>query len=61
MQRTKFLSAKSPALVKMEIKPSQMEYKKYLKVLAQITNFKWESSKAEVVNLFNQYRYHNNS
>ena len=28
MQLNKFLSAKSPALVKMEIKPSQMEYKK---------------------------------
>ena len=59
MHLTKVLLAKSPTLVKMEIKPSLMEYKKSLKVIAQIINFQRESSKEEVVNLVDQYRYHN--
>ena len=51
MQLSKVLLEKSPTLVKMEVKPSQMEYKKSLKEQAEITNFQRESSKAEVVNL----------
>uniref|UniRef100_M1DX39 F-box/FBD/LRR-repeat protein n=1 Tax=Solanum tuberosum TaxID=4113 RepID=M1DX39_SOLTU len=51
MQLIKVLLAKSPALVKMEIKPRQMETKKSLKLLVEITKFQRASSKAEVVYL----------
>ncbi|TMX02667.1 hypothetical protein EJD97_020541 [Solanum chilense] len=51
MQLIKVLLANSPALVKLEIKPSQMETDKSLKVLAEITKFQQTSSKAEVVYL----------
>ncbi|KAK6788581.1 hypothetical protein RDI58_012379 [Solanum bulbocastanum] len=51
MQLIRVLLAKSPALVKMEIKPRQMETNKSLKVLVEITKFQRASSKAEVVYL----------
>ncbi|XP_027774858.1 uncharacterized protein LOC114078361 [Solanum pennellii] len=49
MQLIKVLLAKSPSLVKMVIKPRQMETNKSLNVLAEITKFQRQSSKAEVV------------
>ncbi|XP_060214953.1 F-box/FBD/LRR-repeat protein At1g13570-like [Lycium barbarum] len=49
MQLIKVLLAKSPALVRMLIKPRRMKDKKSLKVLAEITNFPRASSKAHVV------------
>ncbi|XP_027772977.1 uncharacterized protein LOC114077328 [Solanum pennellii] len=51
MQLIKVLLAKSPALVKMVIKPPQMETNKSLDVLAEITKFQRASSKVEVVYL----------
>ncbi|KAF3678301.1 putative F-box/FBD/LRR-repeat protein-like [Capsicum annuum] len=48
MQLIKVLLAKSPALVKMVIEPQSMEDKKSLKVLEEITNFQWASSKAQL-------------
>ncbi|XP_015075264.1 F-box/FBD/LRR-repeat protein At1g13570-like [Solanum pennellii] len=51
MQLIKVLLAKSPALVKMVIKPRQMETNKSLNVLAEITKFQRASSKVEVVYL----------
>ena len=51
MQLIKVLLAKSPALVKMVIKPCQMETKKSLNILAEITKFQQASSKVEVVYL----------
>ena len=48
MQLIKVLLAKSLALVKMVIKPRQMETNKSLNVLAKITKFQQASSKAEV-------------
>ncbi|TMW83555.1 hypothetical protein EJD97_001361, partial [Solanum chilense] len=51
MQLIKVLLAKSPALVKMVIKPRQMETNKSLNVLAEITKFQWASSKAELMYL----------
>ncbi|XP_069152839.1 uncharacterized protein [Solanum lycopersicum] len=61
MQLIKVLLEKSPALAKMVIKPRQMETNKSLNVLAEITKFQRASSKAEVVYLFDYYRYHNSS
>ncbi|KAJ8570078.1 hypothetical protein K7X08_006655 [Anisodus acutangulus] len=49
MQLIMVLLAKSPALVRMVIKPCGMEDKKSLKVLAEITSFQRTSSKAQVV------------
>ncbi|XP_060215832.1 uncharacterized protein LOC132642822 [Lycium barbarum] len=49
MQLIKVLLAKSPALVRMVIRPCEMENKKSLKVLAEITKFQRASSKAQVV------------
>ncbi|XP_060214585.1 F-box/FBD/LRR-repeat protein At1g13570-like isoform X1 [Lycium barbarum] len=49
MQLIKVLLAKSPALVRMLIKPCRMEDRKSLKVVAEITNFPRASSKAQVV------------
>ena len=49
MQLIKVLLAKSPALVKMVIKPRQMETNKSLNVLAEITKFQLASSKVEYV------------
>ena len=51
MQLIKVLLAKSLALVKMVIKPRQMETNKSLNVLAEITKFQQASSKVEVVYL----------
>ncbi|XP_015072617.1 uncharacterized protein LOC107016769 [Solanum pennellii] len=51
IQLIKDLLAKSPALVKMVIKPRQMESNNSLNVLAEITKFQRASSKAEVVYL----------
>ncbi|XP_015072652.1 F-box/FBD/LRR-repeat protein At1g13570-like [Solanum pennellii] len=51
MHLIKVLLAKSPALVKMVIKPHQMETNKSLNVLAEIKKFQRASSKAEVVYL----------
>ena len=51
MQLIKVLLAKSPTLVKMVIKPRQMETNKSLNVLAGITKFQRAFSKAEVVYL----------
>ena len=51
MQLIKVLLAKSPALVKMVIKPRQMETNKSLNVLAEITKFQRASSKVEVMYL----------
>ena len=51
MQLIKVLLAKSPALVKMVIKPRQMETNKSLNVLAEIKKFQQASSIAEVVYL----------
>ena len=51
MQLIKVLLAKSPPMVKMVIKPRQMETNKSLNVLAGITKFQRASSKAEVVYL----------
>ncbi|PHT33507.1 hypothetical protein CQW23_25307 [Capsicum baccatum] len=48
IQLIKVLLAKSPALVKMVIEPRSMEDKKSLKVLEEITNFQWASSKAQL-------------
>ena len=61
MQLIKVLLANSPALVKMVIKPRQMETNKSLNVLAEITNFLWSSSRVEVLYLVDQYRYDNPS
>ncbi|TMW81811.1 hypothetical protein EJD97_007763 [Solanum chilense] len=47
----KVLLAKSPALLKIVIKPRQMETNNSLKVLKEITKFQRASSKAEVVYL----------
>ncbi|XP_060214160.1 F-box/FBD/LRR-repeat protein At1g13570-like [Lycium barbarum] len=49
MQLIKVLLAKSPALIRMVIKPCGMEDKKSFKILAEITKFQRASSKAEVV------------
>ena len=51
MQLIKVLLAKSPTLVKMVIKPRQMETNKSLNVLAEITKFQRASTKVEVVYL----------
>ena len=51
MQLVKVLLANSPALVKIVIKPRQMETNKSLNVLAGITKFQRAFSKAEVVYL----------
>ncbi|XP_004237672.1 F-box/FBD/LRR-repeat protein At1g13570-like [Solanum lycopersicum] len=51
MQLVKVLLANSPALVKIVIKPRQMETNKSLNVLAEITKFQRASSKVEVVYL----------
>ena len=51
MQLIKVLLAKSPALVKMVIKPRQMETNKSLNVLAEIRMIQRASSKVEVVYL----------
>ncbi|XP_060214588.1 F-box/FBD/LRR-repeat protein At1g13570-like [Lycium barbarum] len=49
MQLIKVLLVKSPALVKMVIRPCEMENKKSLRVLMEITNFQRASSEAQVV------------
>ena len=51
MHLIKVLLAKSPTLVKMVIKPRQMETNKSLNVLVEITKFQWASSKQEVMYL----------
>ena len=51
MQLTKVLLAKSPALVKMVIKPYQIKTNESLNVFMEITKSQWVSSKAEVVYL----------
>ena len=51
MQLIKVLLAKSPALVKMVIKPRQMETNKSLNILAEITKFQRASSKVEIMYL----------
>ena len=61
MQLIKVLLAKSPALVKMVIKPRQVETNESLNVFMEITKSQRASSKAEVVYLVDYYRYHNSS
>ena len=51
MRLIKDLLAKSPPMVKMVIKPRQMETNKSLNVLAEITKFQRASSKVEVMYL----------
>ena len=51
MKLIKFFLAKPQALVKMEIKPSQMETNKSMNVLAKIIMFQRASSKTKVMYL----------